>query len=87
MTERREGGKEQPSTTYTKTSGTAQKGAGKYLTATTEKKGTEGDELGYNPTPEDLRLWKVYGDWVHAKPGTLLNGGISNDAAWEGVLV
>ena len=41
------------------------------------------DDLGYTPTPEDLHLQEVYGDWVHANPGTHLDGGISNEAAWQ----
>ena len=41
-----------------------------------------GDKLGYNPTPEDLRLWEVYGEWVHDNPGTHLDGGIRDDSAW-----
>ena len=53
------------------------------MTETTEGKGTEGDEPGYNPTSEDQRLRGVYGDWVHANPGTHLDGGISHDAAWQ----
>ena len=40
-----------------------------------------GDEPGYNPTPEDLCLWEVYGDWVNANPGTHLDGGIRGDDA------
>ena len=51
------------------------------MTETTEGEGTEGDKPRYNPTPEDLRLWEVYRDWVHANPGPHLDGGISNDAA------
>ena len=39
---------------------------------------------GYTPTPEDLRLWEVYGDWVHQNPGTHLDGGISEDGRWQG---
>ena len=31
------------------------------------------------PTPEDLRLREVYGDWVHGNPGTHLDGGVSED--------
>ena len=38
---------------------------------------------GYNPTPEDLRLQEVYGDWVHANPGTHLDGGVRGDSAWQ----
>ena len=36
-----------------------------------------GDAPGYFPTPEDLRLREVYGDWVHGKPGTDLDDGIA----------
>ena len=42
-----------------------------------------GDEPGYTPTPEDLRLREVYRDWVHAKPGTHLDGGIHENSAWQ----
>ena len=38
---------------------------------------------GYQPTPEDLRLQEVYGDWVHANPGTHLDGGIKDNSAWQ----
>ena len=38
---------------------------------------------GYQPTPEDLRLREVYGDWVHANPGTHLDGGVRNDSSWQ----
>ena len=33
--------------------------------ATAEGERESGDVLGYVPTPEDLRLREVYGDWVH----------------------
>ena len=59
------------------------RGADNLTKETTEVKGTEGDDPGYNPTPEDLRLQEVYGDWVHANPGTHLDGSISNDTAWQ----
>ena len=39
--------------------------------------------MGYTPTPEDLSLREVYGDWVHANPGTHLEGGIRDDSAWQ----
>ena len=45
--------------------------------------GEKGDVPGYTPTPEDLRLWEVYGDWVHQNPGTHLDGGISEDGRWQ----
>ena len=41
-----------------------------------EGKETAGDDPGYNPTLEDLRLLEVYADWFHANPGTHLDGGI-----------
>ena len=52
-------------------------------TATTPLEGerTAGDEPGYTPTPEDLHLQEVYGDWVHANPGTHLDEGIRDDSA------
>ena len=73
-TKRREGGREYPSTPHTNTSGTVWRGADNLTTATMEGEGIEGDEPGYNANPEDLRLWEVYGDWVHANPGTHLYG-------------
>ena len=36
--------------------------------------GTAGDVPGYQPNTEDLRLQEVYGDWVHANPGTHVAG-------------
>ena len=45
--------------------------------------GGSGDVPGYVLTPEDLRLREVYGDWVHEKPGTHLDGGVANDSAWQ----
>ena len=47
-----------------------------------EGKWTAGDDSGYTPTPEDLRLREVYGDWVHVNHGTHLDGGIRNNLAW-----
>ena len=44
--------------------------------------GTAGDVLGYQPTPEDLCLQEVYVEWVHANPGTHLDGGIRDNLAW-----
>ena len=41
-----------------------------------ELKGAAGDKTCYTPTPEDLRLREVYGNWVHAKPGTHLAGAV-----------
>ena len=49
------------------------------VTSPVKGKGTAGDEPGYNPTPEDLRLREVYVDWVHANQGTYLDGGICDD--------
>ena len=46
--------------------------------------GERGDLPGSIPTLEDLQLKEVYGDWVHAKPGTHLHGGITDDEAWKG---
>ena len=43
-----------------------------------------GDEPGYNPTPEDLRLQEVYKDWVHGNPYTHLDSGITDDGKWQG---
>ena len=48
-----------------------------------EGEGTAGDKPGYNPTPEDLRLQEVYGEWIPANPGKHLNGGIRDDSAWQ----
>ena len=39
---------------------------------------------GYVPTPENLRLREVYGDWVHGNPGTHLDGGVKEDGLWQG---
>ena len=50
--------------------------------ATKDGEGELGDVPGYVPTPEDLRLWEVYGDWVHGNPGTHLDGGIAEDGKW-----
>ena len=55
------------------------------MTTPSEGEGTAGDEPGYTPTPDDLRLQEVYGDWVHANPGTHMEEGIRNDSgckAW-----
>ena len=41
------------------------------------------EEPGYNPTPEDLRIREVYGYWVHADPGTHLDGGVRDDSAGQ----
>ena len=43
----------------------------------------EGDLPGYVLTPEDLRMRKVYGDWVHANDGNHLDGGIVDDGVWK----
>ena len=48
-----------------------------------EGEGGSDDVPGYVPTPEDLRLREVYGNWVHGNPGTHLNGGVANDSAWQ----
>ena len=39
---------------------------------------------GYTPTPENLQIKEVYGDWVNANAGTNLHGGIAGDGAWQG---
>ena len=44
---------------------------------------TAGYEPGYTPTPYDLRCREVYGDWVHANPGTHIDRGIQYDSAWQ----
>ena len=46
--------------------------------------GEEGDLPGYTPNLKDLRLEEVYGDWVHAKAGDHLHGGIADDKARHG---
>ena len=53
------------------------------MTEPADGKGEKGDEPEYTPTPEDFRLQEVYRDWVHTNPGTHLDGGIGNDAAWQ----
>ena len=47
--------------------------------APAEDEGGEGDDPGYTPTLEDLCLQEVYGYWVHANPGTHLDGGIGDN--------
>ena len=42
-----------------------------------------GNVPGYVPTPKDLHLREVYGDWVHGNPGTHLDGGVTDDSAWQ----
>ena len=61
------------------------KSAGDRATTTPPEdgEGTSGDVPGYQPTPEDLHLREVYGDWVHANPGTHLDGGVRDDSAWQ----
>ena len=59
------------------------RGEDRQTTAPTEGEGKEGDNLGYNPTPEDLHLREVHEDWVHANPGTHLDSGIRDGAAWQ----
>ena len=48
-----------------------------------EGEGTAGYEPGYTPTPYDLRFREVYGDWVHANPGTHLDVIIQYNSAWQ----
>ena len=57
--------------------------AGSHKRTPSEGEGTSEYEPVYTPTPEDLRLQEVYGDWVHANPGTHLDGGIRDDSAWQ----
>ena len=52
--------------------------------STMEGRRESGDVPRYVPTPEDLRLREVYGDWVHGNPGTHLDGGIAEDGKWQG---
>ena len=49
-----------------------------------EGEGVRGDVPGYVPTPEDLCLRNVYGDWVHGNPRTNLDGGVTEDGLWQG---
>ena len=49
-----------------------------------EGEGARGDEPGYVPTPEDLRLQEVYEDWVHGNPRTHMDGGVTEDGLWQG---
>ena len=62
------------------------KSHGNTETPPTEGKETAGDEPGYKPTQEDLRLLEVYGDWFHANPGTNLEGGIHGRLGVAGVV-
>ena len=48
-----------------------------------EGEGASGDVPGYVPTPEDLRLQEVYGNWVHGNLGMHLDGGVTDDLAWQ----
>ena len=49
-----------------------------------EGEGAREDVPGYAPTPEDLHIWEVYGDWVYGNPGTHLDGGVTKDGLWQG---
>ena len=44
----------------------------------------KGDVPEYVPTPEDLCLREVYGEWVHGTLGTHLDGGVKEDGLWQG---
>ena len=57
------------------------KAGGNTATTPLEGEGAAGDDLGYTLTPEELRLREVYRDWVHANPGTHLDGGVQDDSA------
>ena len=50
---------------------------------TADGEGESVDVPGYVPTPEELRLREVYGDWVHGNPVTHLDGGVKDDSAWQ----
>ena len=50
---------------------------------TVEGDGGSGNVPRYVQTMEDLRLWEVYGDWVHGNPGTHLDGGVANNSVWK----
>ena len=60
------------------------KGVANATEESAEGEGARGDVPGYVPTPEDLRLQEVYGDWVHGNPGTHLDGGVAEDGLWQG---
>ena len=60
------------------------KGAAAETAKPEEGEGEKGDVSGYVPTPEDLPLREVYGDWVHGNPGTHLDGGVKEDGLWQG---
>ena len=46
------------------------------------REGDRGDVPDYAPTPEDIRPQEVYRGWVHANPGTHLNGEFGDDKMW-----
>ena len=60
-----------------------QKGAAAAPTKTDDREGENGDVPGYVPTPEDLCLREVYGDWVHGNPGTHLPAGSIVSVWWH----
>ena len=74
------------STRKTKRKGTEaqaqRRGAADETEKTAEGEGERGDVPGYVPTPEDLRLREVYGDWVHGNLGTHLDGGVAEYGLW-----
>ena len=49
-----------------------------------DEEGEEGDLPDYTPTPEDLRIKEVYGDWVNANAGNHLHGGIKDKGGRQG---
>ena len=59
------------------------KADGNTATTPVEGEGMVGEDLGYNPTPEDLHFWEVYGDWLHANTGTHLDRDFHDDSAWQ----
>jgi hypothetical protein len=42
-----------------------------------------GDLPGATISEADLKLMKVYGDYIHQNDGTHLNGGVQDDSVWQ----
>ena len=70
--------------TGTKTQARQRRGAAAETEKPDEGEGEKGDVPRYAPTPEDLRLREVYGDWVHGNPGTHLDRGVKEDGLCQG---
>ena len=49
-----------------------------------ERGGRERSVPGYVPTPEELCLREVYGDWARGNLSTHLNRGVKEDGLWQG---